>query len=281
MVTGVIHNRISDKFDRLKQNGEKGLITFITAGDPDLDKTRELVRALENAGADIIELGVPYSDPLADGPVIQQASLRALKSGTNLRKIFQTVSDIRKQTQIPIILMTYYNPLLKYGLANVASDAANSGVDGFIVPDLPPEEAEEFYSRLKDHGVYLISFVAPTSGLQRIKKIAGAARGFVYCVSLTGVTGVREGIPQNLKEFMEEVRVSTDTPLAVGFGISTPEQIAAVSEYCDAVIVGSALVKTIAEHGNSPSMVEEVFKMVRNLKKPLVKQALNTDKMSM
>lgn len=263
-------NRISNQFAALRQAGEKGLITFITAGDPDLDTTGELVLTLEKAGADIIELGVPYSDPLADGPVIQQASQRALKSGTNLKKIFHTVAGLRAKTQVPIVLMTYYNPLLRYGLANVAVDAAAVGVDGFIVPDLPMEESADFYGVLDSRGICLIPLVAPTSGRERIKKVTAGARGFVYCVSLTGVTGVRKEVPQNLKEFMGIVRKSTSAPLAVGFGVSTPEQAAAVAEHCDAVIVGSALVQTIGEKGKSPELYYSVFEMARNLKQPLI-----------
>ena len=262
-------NRISEKFGMLKERGEKALITFITAGDPDLDKTKELVLVLEKAGADLIELGVPYSDPLADGPIIQEASQRALKSGANLKKIIQTVADLRKQTDIPIILMTYYNPLLRYGLGQVSDDAAAAGVDGFIVPDLPMEESGDFSSCLAGNGIYLIPLVAPTSGQKRIKKIAAKAAGFVYCVSLTGVTGVRQGMPENLREFMSIVRESTRAPLAVGFGVSTPEQVAAISAYCDGVIVGSALVKAIAEKGSSPKLADSIYKMVRKLKEPL------------
>ncbi len=274
MTQNTSQNRISEKFAGLVQNGEKALITFITAGDPDLDTTKELVLTLERAGADMIELGVPYSDPLADGPIIQQASQRALKSGTNLKKIFQTVADLRRETQIPIILMTYYNPLLKYGLPQIAADAVVSGVDGFIVPDLPMEEAGEFHSLLIDKGVCLIPLVAPTSGPERIKEISAAGEGFVYCVSLTGVTGVRSGIPDNLQEFMGIVRNVTKKPLAVGFGVSTPQQAAAISEYCNAVIVGSALVKTIGDKGKTPEMVETVYKMVKDLKEPLMAKGL-------
>ncbi len=262
-------NRILAKFTELIQKKEKALISFITAGDPDLKTSIKLVLTLEKAGADIIELGVPYSDPLADGPVIQQASQRALKAGTNLEKIFQTVADLRKQTQIPIVLMTYYNPLLKYGLDKVVTDAVSSGVDGFIVPDLPMEEAAEFEAKAEDRDICLIPLVAPTSGRARIKQITAGAKGFIYCVSLTGVTGVREGIPQNLKEFMKAVRSSTSTPLAVGFGISTPEQVSVVSAYCDAVIVGSALVKTIGEKGKTPELFDSIAKMTQDLKKPL------------
>jgi len=262
-------NRITQKLTQLKEHGEKALITFITAGDPDLDTTKELVLTLEMGGADIIELGVPYSDPLADGPVIQLASLRSLKSGTSLSKIFQSVADLRNQTQIPIILMTYFNPLMCYGLSKVAADAAKAGVDGFIVPDLPMEEAGEFSRLLAEQYLYLIPLVAPTSGAQRIREIAASGDGFIYCVSQLGVTGVRKEIPDNIKEFMDIVRGSTDKPLGVGFGISTPEQAAAISRYCDAVIVGSALVNTIGEKGKTKEMIEAVLKMTGELKKPL------------
>jgi tryptophan synthase alpha chain len=262
-------DRISKKFAEIKESKGKALITFITAGDPNLALTVELVHTLEKAGADIIELGVPYSDPLADGPIIQQASQRALKSGTNLRKILQTVSQLRQDTQIPIILMTYYNPLLKYGLGEIANDAFIAGVDGFIVPDLPMEEAQEFKALLNVRNIALIPLVAPTSGVERIKAITADTKGFVYCVSLTGVTGVREGLPENLKEFMEIVRQCTDAPLAVGFGISTPHQAAAVSDYCDAVIIGSALVKLISEKIGSDDLNNSVFSFVKSLKNEL------------
>lgn len=263
-------NRIDLRFDQLKQNGGKALITFVTAGDPDLETTKQLVLKMEEAGADIIELGVPYSDPLADGPVIQQASLRALKSGVSLSKIFQAVKELRETTQIPILLMTYYNPLLKAGLQQVADQARASGVDGFIVPDLPMEESREFSGMLMDNNIFLIPLVAPTSGPDRIRRITVEARGFVYCVSLTGVTGVREGVPENLREFMCTVQQATKIPLAVGFGISSPEQVSAVSKHCDAVIVGSALVKNIGEVGKSPKLMEIVYQMTKNLKNPLI-----------
>ncbi|HWI55291.1 MAG TPA: tryptophan synthase subunit alpha [Desulfobacteria bacterium] len=264
------HNRITSRFSDLKLKGEKGLITFVTAGDPNLQTTKEIVLALEKAGADIIELGVPYSDPVADGPVIQRASQRALRAGTNLKKIFQTVRELRETTQIPILLMTYFNPLLRYGLEAVAADAFASGVDGFIIPDLPFEEKSVFVGELKKHNIFLIPLVAPTSGYDRIKQITEDSEGFIYCVSLTGVTGVREGIPQNLKDFMENVRKVTSAPLAVGFGISNPEQVSVVSQYCDAVIVGSALVKTIGEKGDSDELIESVTEFTRNLKQPMI-----------
>jgi len=269
-------NRISRKFEQLRGENRKALVTFITAGDPDLETTVELVLTLEKAGADIIELGVPYSDPLADGPVIQQASQRALQSGTCLKKIFDAVAELRQQTDIPIILMTYYNPLLRHGLEKVAADAAVSGVDGFIVPDLPMEESGELKRELTLLNISLIPLVAPTSGLERIKQITAGGSGFIYCVSLTGVTGVREGLPDNLKEFTGAVKSVSPVPVAVGFGISTPQQVAAVSQYCDAVIVGSALVKTIGEKAGMPEFYDIIYRLVKTLKEPLLLKAENS-----
>lgn len=263
-------NRIFSKFAYLKEKREKGLITFITAGDPNLEATKEIVLALEKSGADLIELGVPYSDPVADGPVIQQASQRALRAGTNLKKIFQMVRELREKTQIPILLMTYFNPLLRYGLEKVAADAKTSGVDGFIVPDLPFEEKNIFTTQLEKNNLFLIPLVAPTSGFDRIKQITADTKGFIYCVSLTGVTGVREGVPQNLSEFMENVRQVTNAPLAVGFGVSNPDQVSVISQFCDAVIVGSALVKTISEKNDSNELIDAVCQLTKKLKQPLL-----------
>lgn len=260
------HNRISEKFAELQAGGRKALISFITAGDPDLEKTKELIKVIEKAGSDIIELGVPYSDPLADGPVIQEASQRALKAGATLKKILQTVREVREETNVPIVLMTYYNPLLRYGLEALAHDAAASGVDGFIVPDLPVEESQTLGELLTGAGLYLIPLVAPTSGSNRIKKITENARGFVYCVSLTGVTGTRNSVATDLGEFISRIRKETALPLAVGFGISTPEQAASVASLADGVIVGSAFVKTIGELGKSDALLDTVYNKVRELK---------------
>lgn len=259
-------NRISRSFAELNKKGEKGLITFVTAGDPDLDTTARLVLSLEEAGADIIELGIPYSDPLADGPVIQQASLRALANGTTLRKVIELVSHLRAKTQVPLILMTYYNPVLQYGLESFVSDAARAGVDGLIVPDLPMEEAGELAGLMEREKLCLIPLIAPTSGRERISKITANALGFVYCVSLTGVTGIRDSVPEQLQEFMAAVRLCTNLPLAVGFGISNPAQAAAVASSCDAVIVGSALVKTINEHTGSKGLLDIVSGYIRAMK---------------
>ncbi len=262
-------NRITQKFRSLKEKGQKGLITFITAGDPDMDITVKLVLAMEQSGADIIELGVPYSDPLADGPVIQQASLRSLKNGTNLNKIFAAVREIRKQSAIPLLLMTYYNPVLKFGLQDFALEAAAAGVDGLIVPDLPAEESGPLTRALEADAIQLIPLIAPTSGEDRMRVITKGEKGFVYCVSVTGVTGIREGVPEGLEDFLAIARRATDNPLAVGFGVSGPQQAQEIAKYCDAVIVGSALVKTIEDNQKSTDLVERVGQFIKGLKAAL------------
>jgi tryptophan synthase alpha chain len=270
-------NRIDAAFDRLRCSGGKGLITFITAGDPDYEATASLVLAMEQAGADLIELGVPFSDPMADGPVIQKASMRALSGGTTLAGILGLVRRLRERTQIPLLLMTYYNPVLYYGLAAFAAEAAAAGVDGLIVPDLPTEESGPLLLELEPRGLYLIPFAAPTSTPERLARIArdgsgasGQAGGFVYCVSLTGVTGARQGLPPGIEEFMERVRTHTARPLAIGFGISTPQQAALMSRLGNAVIVGSAIVSLVGRYASDPEvMLERVASLVGSLKQAI------------
>lgn len=262
-------NRIIAKFAQLRDNKQKALITYVTAGDPNLERTEDLVVAMEKAGADLVELGIPYSDPLADGPVIQAASQRALKSGTTLDKIFHMVENIRTRTQIPLILMTYINPILQYGVERFAARAAKAGVDGLIIPDLPVEEEEILSGPVREAGLVIIPLIAPTSTDVRIARIAGQAQGFIYCVSLTGVTGVREQLNLNIDPFLERVRKFTDQPLAVGFGVSGPDQARAVAQKSDGVIVGSALVKIIAEHGDTGETPEKVAQLVKNLKEAI------------
>lgn len=257
-------NRITRKFAQLKANNKKALITYVTAGDPNLKATADLVLAMEQAGADIIELGIPYSDPLADGPVIQAASQRALQGGTTLTKIFEMITGLRKETQVPLVLMTYVNPIIQYGVEIFAAKAAKAGVDGLIIPDLPSEEMEILKGPMNEAGLAIIPLVAPTSTESRIAKIAKEAQGFIYCVSLTGVTGVREQVGQNVEAFIERVRKYTDKPLALGFGVSTPEQAAQMVKAADGVIVGSALVKVIAELGHGSN--GEIAKLVKALK---------------
>lgn len=261
--------RISDCLEKLRSEGRKGLIPFITAGDPDLAGTIELARGLARAGADIIELGVPFSDPLADGPVIQQASGRALAAGTTLPGILEVVREMKNNCSIPVVLMGYYNPFYKYGLRQLARDAAEAGVDGLIVPDLPCEEAGLLDEAALAQGIDLIYLVAPTTTGPRLEQIASRARGFIYCVSVTGVTGAREELNTDLGEFTGRVRRCTSLPLAVGFGIAGPEQAARVAGYCDAVVVGSALVKIIARYGTAAAALPEVTQLAGRIREAL------------
>lgn len=241
-------SRISDTFARCRAQGSKALVTFITAGDPNLAATEELIPLLERNGADIIELGVPFSDPMADGPTIQLASERALAAGTTLDKILATVKAVRRRTQVPIILMGYYNPLLNYGLERFASDAAAAGVDGVLVVDLPPEEADELQSCTDRHGLDLIFLLTPTSDAARLRKVTRRARGFIYYVSVTGVTGARRDVERSIGANVAAIKAQTAVPVVVGFGVSTPEQAAEVAAAGDGVVVGSAIVKLFEQH---------------------------------
>jgi len=258
-------NRIDSTFAQLRQRGHKGLVAYITAGDPDLETTGCLAQAIEKAGADILELGVPFSDPLADGPVNQLAAQRALQSGTTLRKIIRLVRDIRASCQIPIALFTYYNPVHRYGLAALVEDAAAAGVDGLLILDLPPEEAEGASKIMALRGISRICLVAPTSSEERIKKICAQARGFIYYVSREGVTGMQQSVANSLSEKIALIRKYTDLPIAVGFGISNPEQAAQVAAMADAVVVGSAIVDQIAKLGRSANLLPDVASFVQSL----------------
>lgn len=245
---------------------KKAFIPFITCGDPDLETTEALVCALEEAGASLIELGIPFSDPTAEGPVIQGANIRALSGGATTDKIFQMVERIRRRTQIPLVFMTYANVVFSYGTERFIRRASQIGMDGLILPDVPFEEKEEFDSVCRDYGLDLISLIAPTS-LERIRNIAKEASGFVYCVSSLGVTGTRESITTDVKAMVDQVRANTSIPCAVGFGISTPEQAGQIGPLCDGVIVGSAIVKLCGQYGRScvPYVAEYVEEMVRRL----------------
>ncbi len=259
-------NRIEEAFKRLKEKNQKALIPFITAGDPDLDKTGELVMAMEKAGADIIELGVPFSDPIADGPIIQRASYRALKGGVSLRKILGLVKDLRRETSVPIVLMTYYNPVFKYGLSEFVKDAVGAAVDGIIVPDLPPEEGRGIIEEGMKAGLDTIFLIAPTSTRERIKMISALSRGFIYYVSLTGVTGARESLPTEVEESVKRIKKAADKPIAVGFGISTAEQAKRIASFADGVIIGSAIVGLIERNTGNPDLVRIVSDFVREVK---------------
>ncbi|HEU4754791.1 MAG TPA: tryptophan synthase subunit alpha [Armatimonadota bacterium] len=257
-------SRITDRFSELRARGETGLVIYIMAGDPDLETTRRLIPALERAGADVIELGVPFTDPLADGPSIQAANERALASGTTLGDILGLVRDVRQETQIPILLMTYYNPIFRAGQEQVARAARDAGVDGMLITDLPPEEAADWKQAAADAGLDTIFLLAPTSTEERIRIAAENASGFVYCVSRTGVTGVRQELPEDLHTLLDRIRARTDQPIAVGFGVSTPEHVRQIGQWCDAAVVGSAVVNLIAREGRDS--VASVARFVRELK---------------
>lgn len=240
----------------------KAFIAFVTAGDPSLEKTEEFVLAMEEAGCDLIELGIPFSDPIAEGPVIQEANIRALKAGANLEKIFRLVESIRKKTNIPLVFLTYLNPVFRYGYEKFFARCAEAGVDGVIIPDLPFEEKGEVTPFSRKNAVDLISLVAPTSE-ERIRTIAADADGFLYLVSSMGVTGVRKEITTDLSAMMKLVREASDIPAAVGFGVSTPEQAAQVAAPSDGAIVGSAIVRIVAQYGDSaaPHIADYVRQM--------------------
>lgn len=259
-------SRIDKSFARLKASGEKALVCFVTAGDPNLETTRQVVLELEKAGADIVELGVPFSDPIADGPSIQASSMRALESGTNVPKVLDLVREIRKESEIPLVLMTYYNLVEHYGLERFAKDAAEAGVDGMILSDLIPEEAVDWKPVADRAGLSTIFLLAPTSTEARIRKVANVASGFIYCVSRTGVTGAQSEMAQGVQDLVGRIRAGSDLPIAVGFGISKPEHVREVCGYADGAVVGSALVNLIAEKTGSTSMLEEVNRLVSALK---------------
>lgn len=262
-------SRIDEVFKRLRSHREKALIPYVMAGDPDLKGTEGLILEIERAGADIIELGVPFSDPLADGPTIQKASDRSLARGTSLRKVLYLVKRVRGKCTVPIVLMTYYNPIFRYGEERFAKDAVTCGVDGVIVPDLPPEEGSRLMRAARRRGIDTIFLLAPTSTDDRIKRISRLSSGFIYYVSLTGVTGVRRGLSEDLRSNLEKIKNFTDKPIAVGFGISSPEQVAKVSRWADGVVVGSAIVRLIEKNINNPRLAFKVGDFVRKLKKGL------------
>ncbi|MGP8310422.1 tryptophan synthase subunit alpha [Enterocloster aldenensis] len=251
-------NRIQEVF-----KNKKAFIPFITAGDPDLKVTEELVAAMAEAGADLIELGIPFSDPVAEGIVIQEADMRALASGTTTDKIFDSVRRIRQKTDVPLAFMTYINPVFAYGVDKFMKNASDCGIDALIVPDMPFEEREELLPACKKYGMVLIYLVAPTSK-ERAQAIARESEGFVYCVSSLGVTGVRSQITTNIKEMVDTVKQARQVPCAVGFGISTPEQAREMAAQSDGVIVGSAIVKMVAQYGSE--CVEPVCSYVRQMK---------------
>jgi tryptophan synthase alpha chain len=242
-------SRIAPAFARLRTRGEVALVPYFTAGDPDLATTRELVLAAAAEGADAIELGVPFSDPMADGPILQRSAARALAAGTTLPRVLELVSELRRELSQPLVLFGYYNPFFRYGVDRVAGDAAAAGADGFLCVDLPPEEAGELRAAARAAGLDLIALLAPTTPPGRLRTIARTASGFLYFVSVLGTTGARVELPDELPGLVARVRRVTDLPVGVGFGVSRPEQAAWIAGFADAVIVGSALARLVEEDG--------------------------------
>lgn len=265
-------SRLQHTFDGLRQRGEAALIPFITAGDPTPQLTLELIHVLAAAGADIIELGVPFSDPMADGPTIQAASERALAAGTTLAKVLDIVAQARRDLQIPLVLMGYYNPVFRYGAERFARDAVAAGVDGLLLVDLPPEEMAEIKPATTAAGLPLITLLAPTTPLERMSRLAAAAEGYIYYVSMTGVTGTQAVTPAAIRDAVVQLKTMTQVPVAVGFGITTATAVQEVAEFADAVVVGSALVNIIGEHGRDDDMLDKVAAFTKSLKQGCKKQ---------
>lgn len=259
-------NRIDERFRRLRQAGERALMPYLTAGDPDLDTTRSLILEFERRGADLLELGVPFSDPLADGVTIQRASQRSLAGGTTLSRILDMVGELRSDCRLPLLLMSYVNPIFHFGYARFAKEAAAAGIDGLIVPDLPPEEAAELIEATAAHNLHTVFLIAPTSSQQRIRTIAAASKGFIYYVSLRGVTGARSSLSEDLEANIQMIRAETNLPIAVGFGVSTPEQARIASRMADGVIVGSAIVSLLEQTTGQPDQLKHAGDFVASLK---------------
>jgi len=258
--------RIEKRFQQLRSEKRGAFIPYLTAGDPSAEITCSLVLALEKAGADIIELGVPFSDPIADGPVIQRATERALAQHMTLRKVLELVRKIRSHSEIPLLLMSYYNPMLRYGLAQLARDAAQSGLDGVLATDLTIEESEEFRRTMAAEKLNTVFLAAPTSSPERLKKIAETSTGFIYAVSRTGVTGETQELSKDLQGFLQSLRQYSNTPIAVGFGISQPAHVQSVWKVADGAVVGSAIVREVEDNLKRPDLVERLATFARWLK---------------
>ncbi|MEE9291577.1 MAG: tryptophan synthase subunit alpha [Acidobacteriota bacterium] len=257
--------RIGAAFGRARAEGRPAIIPYIAAGDPDLGMTKKIVGALHRGGADIVELGVPFSDPIADGPVNQRAAERALKNGTSIRSVLDLCAQLRKDDAPPVVLFTYYNPIHRMGIDEFARAAAQAGVDGVLVTDLPVEEADDLDEALLESGIDLIFLLAPTSTKERIERTCARARGFIYFISRTGVTGARERLPEGLEARVRAVRKSCSLPIAVGFGISTGTQVQEVAAFADGVVVGSALVRMIEEYSSASDLTVRVERFCRDL----------------
>ncbi|NCC20938.1 MAG: tryptophan synthase subunit alpha [Alphaproteobacteria bacterium] len=269
-------NRIDRRFNSLKTKGRSGLVTFVTAGDPDYARSLEILNALPGAGADLIELGMPFSDPMADGPAIQAASQRALKSGANMKQTFQMVRAFREgHKKTPLVLMGYLNPVLAFGPLAFMDEAAESGVDGLIIVDLPPEEDVDIRVLARERDIHIIRLVAPTTDDARLPVVLKGAGGFLYFVSITGVTGTASADASKVAVSVARLRQSSDLPVAVGFGIKTPGDAAEMAKAADAVVVGSAIVTTIADHLDAPDMPQKVLEQVKALREALDQETMS------
>ena len=259
-------NRLASTFARIRGNGHPGLVTYVTAGDPDLERSARILEAVDRGGADVLEVGVPFSDPLADGPVIQRATERALAAGATLPKVLDMVERTRGLVRAPIVIFSYANPILRMGADAFAERAARAGVDGVLMLDLPIEEADDFREMMARRGIDTIFLLSPTTTDARIRKAAALGRGFLYAISRLGVTGARHEVATGAREIVQRIRAATDLPIALGFGISKPEHVREVARWADAAVVGSALVNVIAEAGTSPDLTARVEEYVRWLK---------------
>lgn len=259
-------SRLEAAFARVRGNGHPGLVTYVTAGDPDLERSEEVLRALDRAGADVIEVGVPFSDPLADGPVIQRATERALAAGTTLPRVLDLVARVRQEVSAPVVIFSYANPILRMGAPNFADRAREAGVDGVLVLDLPIEEAGEFRNLMAARGIDTIFLLSPTTTDERLRAAAALGSGFLYAISRLGVTGARDAVADGARAIVDRIRAASALPVAVGFGISRPEHVREVGQWADAAVVGSALVNVIAETGAAPGLGARVEEYVRWLK---------------
>ncbi len=265
-ISGTIETRIGRRFRELASAGELGIVAYLTAGDPSLAATEEIVLATAAAGADVIELGVPFSDPVADGPTIQRASERALRQGTTLANVIDLVAQLRKKTEVPLVLFSYFNPILQMGLEHFAANARHAGADGVLVTDMTPEEGSEYRATMQSHELDTIFLAAPTSTDDRLRLISKASSGFLYVISRTGVTGAKDSLPEELPAMVRRARKFTPLPIAVGFGISLPTQVTILGGIVDAVVVGSALVSEIEKAKSASAAAEAVAERVKLLK---------------
>ena len=261
--------RIEKKFSSLNKKGEKALVAYLTAGYPDLKVTREIILAFDRAGVDVLELGIPFSDPTADGPVIQEASQAALKNGVTLARILDLLADLRGSTEMPVILFSYYNPIFVFGAERFARQAAAAGADGVLVVDLPVEEAEELRVSTDEAGLDFITLVAPTTGIDRAKKMVKGASGFIYYISLTGVTGSGGPVVEEIRDRISVIRKISDLPVVAGFGISNTSQAREIASVADGIVVGSAIIRLIGEHARRPDLVQTVETFARSLKEAI------------